>query len=111
MLGLGRHRVYKELRPFLKVQGSQLHHPVLLRAIGHVDPLVDGQPGNLPVLVVAVGPDGADPVRGKGNALRVMMIDFLVNFFCFHAVFLSMVSCKRKRAARQKQECSRRTVR
>ena len=60
-----RHRVHMELCPLREVQRLQLDDTVLLRAIRHVDSLVDGQSVDLSELMIDVSTQRADAIGAE----------------------------------------------
>ena len=70
----GRDRGDVPLGALGELEGDQLDHAVLLGGIGDVDAFVDGKAGDLPEVMVGVGPDRADPVRAERRAFGVAVV-------------------------------------
>ena len=69
-----RHRAYKELGAFRKIQRLQLHNAILFRVVGHVDSLVDCQTIDFSVLMVDMRTQRTDAVRAKRHIKRLLMV-------------------------------------
>ncbi len=74
-----------------ELQALQLHDTILFRSVGEIDALVDGETRDLPQVVVAVRPNGADAIGREGRVVGERVIDGVKAFFSLH-VFCSQLN-------------------
>ena len=82
-----------ELSALREVQGLQLHDAVFLVAVRDVDPLVDGEAADFPVLMVDMRAKRGNTVRAERKAFWYFAVAFKIQFITSHFlhIFLSFI--------------------